>query len=74
MVAACSDGLGAEGLDEADLGGDGAGGAGVGEAEVLGADADGGGAGRVGGGSPAGRKFIAGAPMKPATKRLAGRL
>ena len=54
-----------------DLGGDGAGVVGGGEAEVLGADADGGGAG---GAAAGGRKFIAGAPMKPATKRLAGRL
>ena len=69
------DGFGAERLDEADLGVDGAGGAGVGEAQVLGADAA---VTAVSGWaawtSPAGRKFIAGAPMKPATKRLAGRL
>ena len=61
------DGLGAEGLDEGDLGRDGAGLVGAARRRCW---------GRMPVVVPSGRgrKFIAGAPMKPATKRLAGRL
>ena len=70
------DGFGAERLDEADLGVDAAGLAGIGEAQVLGADADGDGGFRVRrrGPRPQAGSSSPGAPMKPATKRLAGRL